>query len=81
MSQPLHRAWRDFIKIFLPPSLEKDLKLCYNETEQEVDIMRQYVYVSKGQTCDNNGRKYDLFISFSDSTDDERKKENIILKK
>ena len=34
--------------------------------------MRQYIYVSKGQTCDNNGRKYDLFISFSDSTNDER---------
>ena len=33
--------------------------------------MRKYVFVSKGQTCDNYGRRYDLFIGFSDSINNE----------
>ena len=33
--------------------------------------MRKYVFVTKGQTCDNYGRRYDLFIGFSDSINSE----------
>ena len=33
--------------------------------------MKKYIYISEGQTRDNNGRKYDINISFFDSTDDE----------